>query len=256
MNDERWKTLISFAQFVLGTLLLGIFGAVINHQIQTREVELKEQEQITNIFEKLIANNAADKYILAQFYATVTRSDETRDRWIKYQALLQDEIEKAKKNREELAKEIRPDADAKTIDRAQAQIEKINAIVTPSAGTTPSPALAARIYFHIGDEAQRGKAGEIAQKIAVPDELSVPGVQRVSAVPKVTELRYFKLSDAVEAEQYAKKLASNGLAATTKYVPGYESTQKLRPRHYELWIASTWDGGSGSPERARPPGGG
>lgn len=68
MTDERWKTLMSFAQFMLGTVVLGVFGTIINHQIQTREVEIKEQELISKNLSTVLSSNTADKLLMAQFY--------------------------------------------------------------------------------------------------------------------------------------------------------------------------------------------
>jgi len=76
MNDERWKSLLSFAQFILGTVVVGVFGTIINSQIQTREVEIKEQENISKNLGTVLSTNSADKLLMAQFYAAVTRSDE------------------------------------------------------------------------------------------------------------------------------------------------------------------------------------
>lgn len=240
MSDERWKTMVSFVQFVLGTVIVGLFGTIINHQIQTREIEIKEQDQITQILKTMLTNNAADKYMMAQFYAIVTRSEDNRSRWELYRDELKKGIEAAKIQSEKAAEDIHQATDSKLIDQKQALMEQIHAIVTPSAISAPPQALPARIYFHIPLESQRGRASDVARQIAIPSELVVPGIQKVAAVPNATELRYFKLADAVEADGYAKTLASHGIATSSKYVPGYESSQKLRPRHYELWISSDW----------------
>lgn len=239
MNDERWKSLLTFAQFILGTVVLGVFGTIINHQIQTREVEIKEQEQISKNLGTVLSNNAADKLLMAQFYSAVTRSDEIRKRWEIYRDELKKEIETAKLQREKTASEIQQTTDAKLIDQKQAIIQQIDASITPGAKPAQIENLPARIYFHIQNEAQRERASSIAKQLAQNASVIVPGVQKVEQAPNSNEIRYFKLAEAVEAEGLAKALKELGFDARTKYVPGYESSQKLRPRHYELWMSSS-----------------
>lgn len=240
MNDEHWKSLLSFAQFILGTFILGGFGVIINNQIQTREVEIKEQEQISKNLGTVLSTNAADKLLMAQFYATVTRSDDIRKRWEIYRDELKKEIDGAKRQREEAAAGIQQTTDAKLIDQKQAIIQQIDATVTPGVKAISTDALPARIYFHIQNENQREKAGDIAKKIATNPNVVVPGIQRVAQTPTINEIRYFKLAEAIEAQEYAKSLRGLGVDAVAKYIPGYESSQKLRPRHYELWLSAAW----------------
>ena len=46
MSDDRFKAWLTFFQIILGTVVLGVFSAIINNQIQTREIEIKEQEAV------------------------------------------------------------------------------------------------------------------------------------------------------------------------------------------------------------------
>lgn len=240
MNDERWKSLLSFAQFIVGTVAVGVVGTIMNHQIQTREVEIKEQEQISKNLGTVLSSNAADKLLMAQFYAAVTRSEDIRKRWELYRDELRNEIEYATKQRETAASEIQQTTDAKLIDQKQAIIQRMDATITPGARPVQIENLPARIYFHIQNEAQREKVSKIAKQIAKSSGVVVPSVQRLEQVPNSNELRYFKLVEAVEAEGLSKSLKEFGLDASAKYIPDYESSQKLRPRHYELWISSGW----------------
>ncbi len=240
MNDERWKSLLSFAQFMLGTVIVGVFGTIINHQIQTREVEIKEQEQISKNLTTVLSSNAADKLLMAQFYATVTRSDDIRERWQIYRDELEAEIAAAKQQREQIAAQMSEVTDAKVIDQNQAMIEQIDATVTPGATPERSETLPARVYFHIQNEEQRPRVSAIATAFATDSNAVVPGIQQLDQAPRVCELRYFKLADAAEAENLAATLRREGMDAKPKYVPGFESAQKLRPRHFELWVPAEW----------------
>ena len=240
MNDERWKSIMTFVQFLLGTVVLGVFGTIINHQIQTREVEIKEQELISKNLETVLSSNVGDKLLMAQFYATVTRSDDIRKRWEIYRDELKQEIEEKKALQAKVASEIQANTDAKIIDQKQAMIQQIDASIIPGAKSAQTESLPARIYFHIQDESQRDKAATVADSIARKPGFVVPGIQLVDQAPSKNEVRYFKLADAVEAETIAKSLKEFRIDARVKYISGYESPQKLRPRHYELWLSSAW----------------
>jgi|GEM_PF-6456417 len=237
MSEERWKSIISFIQFILGTVVLGIFGTIINHQIQTREIEIKEQELISKNLVTVLSQNSADKLLMAQFYAAVTRSEDIRKRWEIYRDELKNEIDSSKDKKNEIETQIEQSTDAKLKDQKQAVIEEIKANVTPGAKPVTSEELPARIYFHIQREDQREKALDIANQISSDPQFVVPGVQRLDSAPNKTELRYFKRAEEIETQMLAKKLDGLGIATVPKYVPGFESSTKLRPRHYELWIS-------------------
>ncbi|MEL3918157.1 hypothetical protein [Aeromonas enteropelogenes] len=240
MNDERWKSLLSFVQFILGTVILGVFGTVINHQIQTREVEIKEQEQISKNLVSVLSPNKADKLLMAQFYATVTRSDDIRARWVAYRDELKAEIEADKVKLDMVTKEYESATDAKVKDRNQEEIQQISATITPSNIVAPPADLPARLYFHIKNESQRERAKSLAGEVASNLNVVVPGIQRLDYGPTVNELRFFKTSEATEAQEYVKLLQGLGVDVTAKYIPGFESSQSLRPKHYELWFSTGW----------------
>ncbi|WP_338882072.1 hypothetical protein [Aeromonas hydrophila] len=240
MNDERWKSILSFAQFIIGTIIVGLFGTIINHQIQTREVEIKEQEQISKNLVSVLSSNTADKLLMAQFYAAVTRSDDIRGRWVIYRDELRAEVEQAKKKIEKVTGELNQVTDAKVKDQKQEIIQQISATITPSSTINEFKTLPARIYFHIKNESQRERARGIAEQISSDKNIIVPGIQRLEQGPAVNELRYFRSTEAAEAQDFAERLRSLGVNVTAKFIPGYELSQNLRPRHYELWLSSGW----------------
>ncbi|MGN5130060.1 hypothetical protein ACTG13_10480 [Aeromonas hydrophila] len=175
MNDERWKSILSFAQFIIGTIIVGLFGTIINHQIQTREVEIKEQEQISKNLVSVLSSNTADKLLMAQFYAAVTRSDDIRGRWVIYRDELRAEVEQAKKKIEKVTGELNQVTDAKVKDQKQEIIQQISATITPSSTINEFKTLPARIYFHIKNESQRERARGIAEQISSDKNIIVPG---------------------------------------------------------------------------------
>lgn len=95
-----------------------------------------------------------------------------------------------------------------------------------------------RIYFHIKDKNQRDSAQKIADQITKDGSFIVPGIQMLDIGPTSTELRYFKKSEEQEAKQIGDQLTKIGLPLTVRYIPGFEDSKSIRPRHYELWIAS------------------
>jgi hypothetical protein len=72
----------------------------------------------------------------------------------------------------------------------------------------------------------------------------VPGIERLDFGPDATELRYFRVHEREEAERLAGLLRDLGLPARATYVRGHESSSRIRPRHFELWLASA----AGAPE--------
>lgn len=237
MSDERWKALLSFIQFVLGTVIVGGFASYINSDIQRREVEIKEQDQISKNLGTVLSPNIADRLLMAEYYAAVTRSDDIRTRWVAYRDQLSKQIEALRTKSELAAAEIKPDTDAKVIDQKRSEIQRIEAQITPGAAPPSAEAVVPRVYFHIVQESDRERASQMAEQLSSAAKVQVPGIQRVSAGPGSSELRYFKLSEAVEAEAIARELSKLGPKVSAKYIAGFESAARLRPRHYEVWLA-------------------
>lgn len=75
MTDERLKTWLGFGRCVLGSFVLGLFSILINMEIQDRELELKEQEQIASFHTHALQEDVGVRHRFAQYFATVTRSD-------------------------------------------------------------------------------------------------------------------------------------------------------------------------------------
>ncbi len=51
---ERFKQWLSFAKFLLGTFALGLITLLVNHQIQERELEMKEQEEMSHFLNEAL----------------------------------------------------------------------------------------------------------------------------------------------------------------------------------------------------------
>ena len=104
----------------------------------------------------------------------------------------------------------------------------------PSPPPLAKPELQARIYFHIRDQNQLAYANQLKTRLQ-ERSFVVPGIQTLRVGPSISELRYFRASDAPEARTIEGVLGAPGLVV--KLIPGYENSTDIRPRHFELWLA-------------------
>ena len=97
-----------------------------------------------------------------------------------------------------------------------------------------------RIYVHIKDESQRARARQIVSKLQ-ENKFIVPGIENVGEKASGnTVLKYFHKNDEenADAKKIIELLQSEKVVADARYTPGYESSNKIRPRHYELWLGA------------------
>jgi len=114
--------------------------------------------------------------------------------------------------------------------------------VSSSAPSAPDAALLPRVFFHIQSEDQRDSADAIGQgleRIGLKDSgIVMPGVQLIPSGPQSSQLRYFRRSEAAEADAIATVLNTQypTLGIKAQYIPGYENSTNIRKRHYEVWF--------------------
>jgi hypothetical protein len=96
--------------------------------------------------------------------------------------------------------------------------------------------LPARVYIHIRTEDQRSAARGFSNALEEVG-LSVPGIERRDQGPRTTELRYFQGSDPADIELIMKTLSGASLPVKSVDLSKRFTDAKIRPRHYELWIA-------------------
>lgn len=118
------------------------------------------------------------------------------------------------------------------------------AIPTPSAqvqtlSQTNADQLPSRVYIHIPDERQRSSARESATLLR-SNKFDVPGIELVNNLRlKGTQVRYFRKIDGGLASQVVQLLQSQGVGnVRVLYVPGYEDSTAMRPKHLEVWFAA------------------
>lgn len=240
MSEDRFKAWLTFWQFVLGTVVVGLTSTFISHQIQTREVEIKEQEANAKFLEQVLQEDVGVRRRLSQYFSYVTRSNELRDRWSEYSKFVEIEYQAIVSEKQKIQTEIENKViDAATKDQLQLRVAELERQLSPKpTAVTAVAQLQPRVYIHIASEAQRLSAEETSNTLR-SDSIVVPGIELRPNSPRRTELRYFKTSEKVEAEGLTSVIRGTWPGTEAKYVPGYEASTAIRSRHYELWIAET-----------------
>lgn len=92
------------------------------------------------------------------------------------------------------------------------------------------------IFLHISDAGQLARAEEIRKELE-KNGIRVPGIERVATAVRSTQVRYFRDTDRVGADEI-KRLLSEYLGVKeidVEPIKGYED--KVRARQYEIWFA-------------------
>jgi len=235
MPEERLAQWLGFAKFVLGTVVLGLVTTAVNNSIQTREVELREQEQVGQFLQHALQEDVGVRRRFAQYFATVTRSSALREGWGRYSQLVEAEYQEALGEKVELEERLAASGAMEGLEREalSARIAELDQALNPA----PAAARVAtpRIYLHIREEGQRPAAQRVAT--ALSGSVSVPGVERLDFGPSNSELRYFRRAEREEAEELARLVRLAGPPVNVVYVAGHEADGRLRARTYELWFA-------------------
>jgi Tfp pilus assembly protein PilX len=112
-----------------------------------------------------------------------------------------------------------------------------NAAAAPVQSAAPAP-LTARAYIQVrsAPEAERAKQTLIPQLRKAG--FAVPAPEVLATGPSSTEVRYFRPEEKAGAERIVSTLRQAGIAnVQAKYVGGYETSQRIRQNHYEIWLA-------------------
>ncbi len=109
---------------------------------------------------------------------------------------------------------------------------------TEAAPIVAAAGLPSRIYIQIQDKQQQTRAQEIQEALKA-HKFIVPGIETLKTGPTTgAEVRYFWKEDRDDANGIVKILQDLKVqGAQAKYIPGYEGSTKIRPKHYEIWFA-------------------
>lgn len=95
-----------------------------------------------------------------------------------------------------------------------------------------------RIFMHILDEGQRSDARRIAGQLE-DKGYHVPVSEKVTAVPALTEVRFFHSEEVKEATDLAATLQGLGVAeAKVSDHSGSKNASRVRKRTFEVWFSS------------------
>ncbi|MCP5416346.1 MAG: hypothetical protein H6965_04555 [Chromatiaceae bacterium] len=105
---------------------------------------------------------------------------------------------------------------------------------------------AARLYIHIAEEQQRPAAIQLQQQLEKLEvngmPLSVPGIQLITSFKYRSDLRCFRQEECRSDGAFLAATLSGWLVqpevALSDLSERYQNTDKIRARHYELWIGS------------------
>jgi hypothetical protein len=243
IENENIDKIIELGKWFMVSVAIAFSVSIINDAFRERDQDIKELESFAKYTEIILDVAGPEKrQLLSEYFATVSPSGPIRKSWEAYKTIVDKQSEEYKKSKERDEEIERRIAEGKATSQEIAEKKQLEAkisLLNQSLMPKPDQAnLKPRVYFHIRDEIQRTPAKQLADTLESSANVVVPGVRRVGTGPSETELRYFKSEERQEAEQIANDLTSLGLKVETKYVPGFESSNKIRPRHYELWISS------------------
>ena len=152
-----------------------------------------------------------------------------------------DDLElKIQSKQDEIAKlELKSNALSEVIANADQQSvrQAVNEIIMSKPLTA---AALPRIYIQIRDEAQRRGAQYIASKLQ-ENGFIVPDIENVGdKTSGSTTLKYFRQNpdEAADVKKIVEILQSEKVKTGIQYISGFEASNKIRSRHYELWCGS------------------
>jgi hypothetical protein len=231
-----WEKVFSILQVVIGAALGSALGAWLTHDIQIRELELKQVEQIDKYVTMVTdTEKPALRRDIALFFSEVSISKEMRNGWKRYLTVVEANLAALAKLEEAKQAEIK-----KVEKEVQATPASTDKLVQLSALREQREQIAASLTVHIRDESQREQAAALAEAL-YRDNYLVPGIQLVPVGPRQSELRFFRKAEQDTASELANRLNADlpkdSARIDVKYIPGHEASKQIRTNHFELWLA-------------------
>jgi hypothetical protein len=123
MDTKNFDQLMSVLKFLIVTVGFGYVTLSVNTSIQTREIEIKELDQVGKYVQLAVTENVGARRQFAEYFATVTRSEELKRLWKDYAKKVNEEFEA--QQRKELAKEETANQLKQQIGSASTTSEKV-----------------------------------------------------------------------------------------------------------------------------------
>jgi hypothetical protein len=122
---------------------------------------------------------------------------------------------------------------------ASAMNPEVRVSIADAVNNDPSIAnIVPRVYIQIESEQRRDQANRIKAELESKGYL-VPAFEIVGIrAPHDNQLRFYREADREYGLQIIEMLKALSLEVQPKYLEGYENSTKLRPGHYELWLAT------------------
>ena len=228
MPDEKKSSLLlEIAKLLTAALVpLAIFlvGNQYTSQKDSSDREQRNLDRISGLIKNLASENSSERVMAINYITFLAQKQEAPADLV---PLLISSVEKKPESPEGRAAATA----LKTIET--------NKSLSPLVQQTLS-SLPARVFLHIRDEAQRAKAKDIQDQL-VANGWPVPGIERVSAGPEKTIVKYFRPEDQPEAQQIADALHNLKIDATTSNSSAFLKSANLTvpPRHFEIWFSPT-----------------
>ena len=125
MEKEKFDQWMSIFKFLIVTVGFGYISLSVNTSIQTREIEIKELEQVGKYVDMAVTENVGTRKRFAEYFATVTRSEELKALWKDYEKKVnKDYEEEQKKKQAEEAKAKKLEAEIAKLDEIPKRIDK------------------------------------------------------------------------------------------------------------------------------------
>lgn len=105
--NDRLKIWLDFLKFILGTFILGLAAVYINSDIQGRELDLKEQDQIARFLNQALEKDVGTRKRFSEYFANVTQSKELKKGWKDYYSIVLNEYKADEEKKKVLENEVK-----------------------------------------------------------------------------------------------------------------------------------------------------
>jgi PASTA domain len=144
------------------------------------------------------------------------------------------------------AERVLREAELARIESQLATAGRVDTSVAPSPGTgssAPTRPPAPRVYVQVRSQADAGDVTTGLIPRLQKAGFVVPKPEVLSTGPTSPEVRFFRSDEREDAGRIAQILQQAGIPdAQVRYVAGYEKSDRIRQKHFEVWLAPRDDG--------------
>lgn len=252
---EKYKIKVDVVKWLIGTIGLTLITFIINWGFKDRETGLNEIALYTKfVDEKVVLNrNPQNRLLIAEFYSTVTPSEQLRKGWGRYLEITKEEnkrflekVERDSLSRIQANEDLKKSIEKKDTLKQKLYSEKVKELdqrmlvnqsilhedLIISSKTVSN---SNEVYIHIFGESQRTKAAEIESALKI-NGFKVAGIEliRNQQVTNKYEIRYFKDADISASSIIKNILEKRGLNASLNFMPQLRKVAK--DGAIEVWL--------------------